>query len=183
MEEPRRERSPERAPLDTFGAVGNSSDCHSNSKRTSPSVENCTLCSKQRCCFPKGPGMWRMLFYGFHGPLVGMSSAISELCECLQCLDIHIDWTGISDSDLPGLLELRCSVWKPFTQCLAQRGRENAKAGAVRTQGHNRGIHFFTQGHHRLPMLMTIGDYIWGSHSLDFWGMRLCSLQGGAEPL
>ena len=68
VEEPWRERNAERAHPDTFGVAGNSSDCHSNSKRTSPSVENCTLCSKQKCYFPIGLGTWKECSLDSRGP-------------------------------------------------------------------------------------------------------------------
>ena len=71
MEERRRERSAERARPDTFGVAGNSSDSHSNSKRTSPSGKLYFM-FKTEMLFPQRPWNMERMLFGFQGPLVGM---------------------------------------------------------------------------------------------------------------
>lgn len=71
-----------------LGVAGNSSNCHSNSKRTLTLCGKLYLMFKTEMLFPQRPWNMERMLFGFQGP--GGNEPLSSQLKCLQCLDIHI---------------------------------------------------------------------------------------------
>lgn len=100
---------------------------HSNSKKNLTCVENSnSVCSKQKCCFPKGLGTWKECSWIPGAPGGNEPSIISQLCNVFNVLIFTFIEQVSVKSPTAGLLEPRCSKESPSLNAWHVRNR-NAK--------------------------------------------------------